>query len=151
MRELFALVKQEFNPGPESMVGNLNNHRHDYVPFEFVEDLPTNSTVSSLYNMLTVIKRLGCTPEEFVNDPAKQIHNFREMIKATNLNIDYRTQGKSIAESFAHSLYWKLSPNPIDAYGTGTVLRIMEGLRNRETDPALKEELSYHQPAHARV
>ena len=37
MRELFKLVKEEFNPGPESTVGNLNNQREEYVPEEFVD------------------------------------------------------------------------------------------------------------------
>ena len=144
MKELYSLVKEEFNPGPENAVGNLSNLRHEYVPFEFVEDVVTNATVSSLYNMLTIIKRLGCTPEEFVNDPIKYLDELREQIKNTDLNIDVRCKGKSIAEALSHPIFCSYIVDNKDYYPTYTFQRIFEGLKNREKDPMTQEELAYN-------
>ena len=144
MKELFALTKKEFNPSPETMVGNLSNLRQDYVPYDFVDDIATNSTVSSLYNMYTIIKSIGCTPEEFVNDPAKYLSEYRENLKNHGLNIDERTNGKSIAEALSHPMLYSFMPNPDDLYPSYALPRIIEGLTNREKDPTIKEELHYN-------
>ena len=144
MKELFALTKKEFNPGPETMVGNLSNLRHPYVPIDFIDDIATNSTVSSLYNMYTIIKRVDCTPEEFVNDPAKYLTEYRELLKSTNLNIDEKSKGKSIAQALSHPMLCDYITDPNDIYSPYAIPRIIEGLQNRETDEKIKEELHYN-------
>ena len=144
MNKLFDLTKKAFNPGPRNMVGNLSNLRENYVPYNFVEDISTNATVSSLYNMYTIIKRVGCTPEEFVEDPYKFLNEFRELRKATDFNIDYRTQGMNLAQSLSFPIYVQFNGGPNDSYGPYALPRVLEGIRNRESDPDMRAEIGYN-------
>lgn len=144
MNELFKIVKDEFDPNPKTMVGNLSNLRHSYVPYDFVDDIATNATVSGLYNTLTVIKTIGCTPEEFVEDPYKYLNDYRNTIKNNNLNIDTKAQGKSLPEVLSYAFFNKFYQDINDNYGSATLLRISEGLRNRENDEEKRDDLFYN-------
>lgn len=143
MKEIFALTKKLFNPTPENMVGNLNNHRHSYVPYDLVDDIATNSTVSSLYNIYAITKKVGCTPEEFVDDPLKYLLQFREVLK-NNLNIDKKSQGKSIAQTLSLTITTNVEKDPDSAYPAYSLPRVIEGLVIRETDPEIKGKLHYN-------
>lgn len=144
MREIYAIVKEEFDPNPKNMVGNLENLRHDYVPLEFCDEIEINSTVSSLYNMYAIIRNVGCSPEEFVEDPYKYLNKFSEKAKLERLNIDKKAEGKSIAEVLAYASFNQLTPDAMNAYPSTSLMRASEGLANREEDMSLKSKLEYN-------
>lgn len=73
MREMYRLVKTELNPTPETIPGNVQNYREDFVPAEFKNDICVNATVNGMYNAYSIVKSMGISAEEFLQNPQPYI------------------------------------------------------------------------------
>lgn len=98
MQNLYDLIREEFNPGFEMMVGNINSYREGVVPNQFKNDLVLNALVSGFYNLNSALTQTGKDIEELLENPGK---TFMEVIKgfADREMANTVMKNKSIAEA----------------------------------------------------
>ena len=75
MRELYALIREHFNPDDNMLVGNLTTYRADWLPNEFKNDLVVNVYVSALFNLDVTLSSNGIDLDTFFADPTKEFFN----------------------------------------------------------------------------
>ena len=100
MRGLYALIKEQFNPDDNMMVGNITSYRETWMPNEFKNDLPVNIYVSALYNLNATLQRGGVELDELFEDPTKAFFDIMKNI-ATKLMPDANLSHDSISDAIA--------------------------------------------------
>lgn len=91
VREMYKIIKQELDPTPEKIPGNVQNFRENFVPAEFKNDICTNASFNGMYNTYSIVKSLGVNPEEFLRNPQPYIDkHFNDEITKFHINKIYK-------------------------------------------------------------
>ena len=139
MRGLFELVKEEFNPGPEMMVGNVNSYREGVVPNEFKNDLVLNALISGFFNLNSALSQTGYTIDMLLENPSNV---FMGVIKgyAGRATANSELKGKSIAESIKIMTVTNMT-DAYPGYGLGRNMEFLQAI-TYGTDAFEKNSLS---------
>ena len=128
VREMYKMVKEELNPAPEKMPGNLENIRNDDIPAEFKNDLPLNASFNGAYNAYSLVKNMGLTAEEFLNNLDKYINkSLDEPLRGLEIDNYYKN------ESFERKISLAYGDTTEKGYNTHGVPRML-GLLNLFVD-----------------
>lgn len=115
IREMYKIIKSELNPNPESIPGNVQNYREDFVPAEFKNDICTNATFNGMYNAYSIVKSIGISHEEFLSNPQQYIdENFNNEI--TKFHIDKFYKDLSFNETLVR-VYSDRSKEGLNSHG----------------------------------
>ena len=125
MRGLYDLIRQEFKPVVEMMIGNVNTYRAEKVPNEFKNDLLLNSLVSGFFNLHGALTQQKCTVEQMFENPGKI---FMKVISgfSTDVMANKRVEGKSIAQAIK-TLY-EASPEKFPALGIARNIEFLQAI-----------------------
>ena len=135
LREMYAIIKTELNPTPDKIPGNVQNYREDFVPAEFKNDISTNATFNGMYNTYSIVKSMGITPEEFLNDPQSYIGRVYDN-ELTKFHIDKMYNGLSFEETLAR-VYSDKSKAGLNSHG---ISRMVSTLTLFEKDEQQKKQ-----------
>lgn len=100
VREMYKIIKEELNPSPDRIPGNVQNFRENFVPAEFKNDICINATFNGMYNAYSIVKSLGVDAEEFLKNPQHYVdQNFNKEL--TRFHIDTQYKDLSFDETLA--------------------------------------------------
>lgn len=140
VREMYRIIKTEFNPTPDKIPGNVQNFRENFVPAEFKNDICTNATFNGMYNTYSIVKRLGITAEEFLQNPQEYIEkNFNEEL--TKFHIDKYYKDLPFNETLARVYSDKPKPE-INSHGLPRMIATLSLFEDNEENR--KNDLIYH-------
>lgn len=100
MRGLYALIKEQFNPDDNMMVGNITSYRESWLPNEFKNDLPVNIYVSALYNLNATLQNNNVSLDELFEDPSNAFFKVMKNMSA-KLMPDAHMSHDSISDAIA--------------------------------------------------
>ena len=75
VQELMEIAKQYFAQGSYNYPGNMNGHRHTYLPFDLMADLRTHSQVNGFYTLFNGLMLRGVSLEEYLQDPFGKVYH----------------------------------------------------------------------------
>lgn len=139
MRGLYDLIRQEFNPGPEMMLGNINSYREGIVPNEFKNDLVINALVSGFFNLNSALTQHNCSIEMLLENPNTA---FMQVIKgfADGVMAGSDVKDKNIAQSIKTLTIGKRH-DEFPGYGLGRNMEFLQAITHG-TDAFEKNSLS---------
>lgn len=92
MRGLYKLIKEELNPVPEKMLGNITSYRVEELPNEFKNDIICNVFVNGLYNLNATLSQSKVTLDEMLENPNKAF--FKMLMGSAETNMANSVMGK---------------------------------------------------------
>lgn len=100
MRGLYALIKEQFGPDDNMMVGNITSYRESWLPNEFKNDLPVNIYVSAIFNLNATLQNNNVSLDELFEDPSNAFFKVMKNMSA-KLMPDAHMSHDSISDAIA--------------------------------------------------
>lgn len=122
MREVYKMIKEEFDPTSDMMVGNISSYRESWVPGEFKNSLLYNSFASAIYNLAMNLDANHCSVDEFCKNPQK---TFFQLMKGFTAKAtpNSRFESTGLVTGIIRGVQKKAEPTP---YPYGGVSRNIE-------------------------